>query len=243
MSSTKGNLPPSSPQPQGSPPKPGVFIWRRALMLLPIAASLFLLVVVAGGAWSGNPDVPEGMHWVNSDEAWSSSYWVLRGGSHLILESNKRAEMLMVGGLSVMLTFIGYLLWRLFHDRKEARRLEKEMTSLSMYVLCTLLLLVLPVVACFELNDYIRGKTVELDPTADEFKLDGTAVESFHEVRQFSWYTTSGRNASSSYHLRIDMRDRASIDIDAVTMRSDVRDLAGELNAYLAEVRRNPSGR
>jgi len=240
-SSLQGNLTPS-PQPQGSPPRRGLFTWRRALMLLPIAAALFLLIVIAGGAWNGNPDVPEGMHWVNSDEAWSASYWLLRGGSHLILESNKRAEMLMVGGLSVMLTFIGYLLWRLFHDRKEAQRLEKEMTSLSMYILCTIMLLVLPVVSCFELNDYIRGKTVELDPAADEFKLDGVAVEPFHEIRQFSWYTTTGRNASPSYHLRIDMRDRASIDIDAVTMRSDVRSLAEELNVYLAEVRRNPSG-
>ena len=240
MSEPKGNVPPSSPLRSASASRSGPFSSRLGLvLLLLIALSAFLVIGAVGGGLPGHPDVPQGMQWINADDSWSS-YWVLRGGPHLMIESNKRAELVMVGGLSVLLTVIGYVLWRLFHDRPEALRLKKEMTSLRMYLACTILLLILPVVGFSSLADFIRGKTVELNPVVDRVMLDGVSVTAFHDVRQFSWYTTRGSKGGLSYHLEIDLQGRPSINIDAVTMREDVRSLAPYLNTYLAEVRSAP---
>jgi len=66
--------------------------------------------------------------------------------------------------------------------------------------------------------------------------LDGAYITSFKGVTGFTAYTTRGSKGGINYHIAM-QGSGESVEIGGGNAHEDVQQVAGYLNAYLAEVR------
>jgi nitrate reductase NapE component len=223
-----------SPRPDVPKADPGNLTRRDGAAFLLVALGIFLVVALAGSV-ELRPDVPDGMQPVNADQVWTASYWIVRGGPHLILEANKRTELPWIAFIALTLSLGGNLCWMGIRGRLKPKYTDTFVPYIP-YVLLALVFLIWVILSVSLFGDFIQGKRVELDPVADAVRVDGVQVARFQDVAQFSTSIIHSGRGQVGYDLQIGLRGAASIDIATVDMREDTLALGLELNKYLAEM-------
>ena len=203
--------------------------------------ALWLVLVLVFGAFtgvfaSGPKDIPAGMSWVNAVDASSSTFYILRGGPHLILELNPHSQRWMVAlftGMAVMFMYIfgQGLQGKLKNRQKEV--LPPWQQGLSMAVSVAAIVFVL----WYGVGNLLKKETLDFDPAADTVQLNGDYLGSFAHLLQFRAYVTHGSKGSINYHLVMDMAGAPERQLGGANAHSDVDTTADYLNRYLTEAR------
>jgi len=201
---------------------------------------LFAVLGLYGGIFRSSPkDIPAGMTWVNSGDFASSTFYILRGGPHLILELNAHSErwwLLLITAFAVGLT---YMCSQGIKGKLKDRRGELLSGGRQIFAAVGFGAFVL-VILWFGAVKLLQKMTLDLDPVADTVTLNSVYMGSFKEVTGFRAYTTRGSKGSTNYHLVLEAQGQSPIALGGGNPHDDVDQVAGYLNGYLVDVRRHP---
>jgi hypothetical protein len=200
---------------------------------------VFAVVVCAlGGGFSHGPkDIPAGMSWVNSEDASSSTFYVLRDGPHLILDLNKHAMLLMTVLFCGFMVFAAYLSWQGFRGQVKDRSGEMLTPGKQLLMGVAMAVLVL-ILGYFNVGNMLLHQRLDLDPASDMVSMNGQMLTRFQDIQGFRGYETHGGKGGTQYHLLMEISGAEPVALGGHSPNSDVEPLATRLNGYLAEVRR-----
>lgn len=199
--------------------------------------TLYLVLGAFAGVFAAGPkDIPAGMSWVNAEDAGSSTFYILRGGPHLILELNPHSQWLMSAvftGFAVMFMYLcgQGLQGKLKNRQKELLPPWQQGLMVVLSVGMVLFLL------GFGVGGLMKKEVLDFDPAADTVTLNGNYLDSFAHVLQFRAYVTRGSKGSTNYHLVLDLAGQPERQIGGANPHGDVDQTADYLNRYLADAR------
>ena len=219
------------------PPVKASVVWAIARWIL-VGIIIYGVMGAIGGLFDSGPKhIPIGMTWENPDAASSSTFYVLQGGQHLILELNAHSQRWMAmlfAGLAVMVMYIA-------SQGFQGKLKNKQKQSLPGWGQMTMALLMSAMavlIVSFGLWTLTAKETLDLDPAADTVTLNGHQICTFRQARGFRFYTTRGSKGSIHYHLVLERAGGSDVQIGGPNAHSDVQMMAAYLNGYLNEARR-----
>lgn len=208
-------------------------------------AALWLVFFLVFGAFTGvfasePKDIPAGMSWVNAADASSSTFYVLRGGQHLILELNPHSQRWMLALFMGMMVMFIYIFGQGLRGKLKNRQ-KQVLPPWQQRLMMALSVAVIVFVLWYGVGNLLKKEVLDFDPAADSVTLDGDYLGSFAHLLQFRSYYTRGSKGSISYHLVMDMAGAPERQLGGANAHSDVDATADYLNRYLTEARQPAS--
>lgn len=202
---------------------------------------VYTVVGLYGGLFRSSPqDIPAGMSWVNEADAASSTFYILRGGPHLILELNAHSQRYVAMLLTGLAVLFMYILSQALQGKLKNKRGEL-LPGYGQQLMAALAVGMVILILWYGMGRLLQKESLDLDPAADAVTLNGDHIGSFRKLSLFRAYTTRGSKGGINYHIVMEVSGGSSIPIGGDNAHGDVDAVAAYLNAYLKEVRANPS--
>ena len=200
---------------------------------------IYIGLGIYGGIFHSTPGVlPAGMSWVNADAA-SPTFFILRGGQHLIVEQNAHSQMLYTTLFTAMAVMFMYIFGQARRGKLKDRQgeplspLGQMATTVGSAVLAIALL-------AYTAGWRLQKATLDLDPAGDSVTLNGHYLGSFTAVSDFRYDSYVGYKGGTSYSLTLELSGEKPIPIGSDNADPGAASVADYLNNYLAGVRRDP---
>ena len=198
---------------------------------------LYTAVGILGGLFSTAPKaIPAGMAWENAMDASSSTFYILRGGAHLILELNPHSQRLLAMLFTAMAVVFMFLCSQALQGKLKNRR--KELLPPWQQMLTGVLCLGMVVfMLWYGIGNLMKKEVLDFDPAADSVTLNGEYLSSLKQVTGFRSYITHGSRGSINYHIVMERAGDQPLQIGGGSPHSDVEQMAAYLNGYLMAAR------
>lgn len=203
---------------------------------------VYTVVGIFGGLFRSSPqDIPAGMSWVNAADSATATFYVLRGGPHLILELDPHSQKYAAILLTALAVLFMYILSQALQGKLKNKRGEL-LPGYGQQLMAALAVGMVILILWYGTGLLFHKQTLDLDPAQDSVTLNGGYLGSFKAVSGFRSYVTRGSKGSINYHLVMEISGDPPLQIGGGNAHEDVDAMAAYLNAYLTELRRNPSG-
>lgn len=205
--------------------------------------TVYVVVGAFGGVFRPVPqDIPAGMTWQNTEQASSSTFYILRDGPHLILGLNRHSQTLWVALFTAMAVMFAYLCGQALHGKLKNRG-GNLLPPYGQKLMAVLMAAIVVFMLTYGVGNLLKKEVLDLDPAADSVRLNGDYVGPFRQVTDFRAYITRGSKGSTDYHIVLERQGGEPIRLEGGNAHGDVQQVADYLNGYLAEVRlQAPSG-